>query len=167
MKIRILIILLILLNTGKSYSQSAPFALYDTAANAMLQIDSLIRVAKTQNKHVFLQVGGNWCKWCRKFNEFSNANNAIDSLFKSSYVVGHVNYSKENRNREAMERLGFPQRFGFPVFVILDQQGNRIHTQNTAYLEGPEGYDIEKVTEFLKHWTHQALDAKSYIQPPH
>lgn len=137
-------------------------ALYDTSASAMKQIDSLITLAKQTNKHVFLQIGGNWCKWCRKFAAFSAENQAIDSLFKADYVVGHINYSKENKNPEAMKRLGFPQRFGFPVFVILDGEGNRLHTQNSAYLESGEGYDNEKVAEFLKHWRPQSVKEESY-----
>jgi thioredoxin-related protein len=145
-----------------SSSAQTPFTVYDTTANAMLQIDSLVSVAKSQKKHVFLQVGGNWCKWCRKFHAFAAADSTVHSLFKAGYIVGHINYSKNNKNPEAMKRLGYPQRFGFPVFVILDSEGNRIHTQNTSYLEGGDGYDSEKVAEFLKHWMSASLKEETY-----
>lgn len=73
-----------------------------------------------------------------------------------------LNYSRENKNSEILTELDFPQRFGFPVFVILDSEGNRIHTQNSAYLEAGEGYDDKKVLQFLKHWTPAALDPENY-----
>ena len=50
-----------------------------------------------------------------------------------------------------METLGYPQRFGFPVFII-NQKGDRIHTQNSAHLEQGEGYSEKEVITFLNHW---------------
>jgi hypothetical protein len=87
---------------------------------------------------------------------------AIDSLLQADYVVLKVNFSKENRNPEAMQFLGFPQRFGFPVLVILDGNGNRIHTQNTAYLEQDQSYHPKEIISFLKAWNRNAIDPDSY-----
>jgi hypothetical protein len=38
-----------------------------------------------------------------------------------------------------MAFLGNPQRFGFPVFVIIDGDGNVLHTQDSALLEQGKG----------------------------
>ena len=62
-----------------------------------------------------------------------------------------------------MAKLGYPQRFGFPVFIILDKEGKRIHTQNSAYLEQDKSYSKEKIMEFLNNWNPTALDPKQYI----
>jgi hypothetical protein len=78
------------------------------------------------------------------------------------FVFGLVNHSRENRNYEVLAELGFPQRFGFPVLVILDASGNRIHTQNSAYLEQEKSYDEKKMIEFLQNWSPRALDPNSY-----
>jgi hypothetical protein len=77
-------------------------------------------------------------------------------------VFGLLNYSKENKNLEALESLEYPQRFGFPVLVILDGKGRRIHTQNSAYLEKEKSYDEKKMIEFLKQWSPAALDPENY-----
>jgi hypothetical protein len=61
-----------------------------------------------------------------------------------------------------LKDLGFPQRFGFPVFVILGADGNRLHTQNSAYLEEGKGHSVEKIKEFLEAWTVKALDPTNY-----
>jgi hypothetical protein len=82
----------------------------------------------------------------------------IDSILKADYVRVLVNYSKENKNDEAMRMLGNPQRFGFPVLVILDQDGVRLHTQDSWYLEKDKYYDKEKVVHFLEMWTVAAVN---------
>jgi hypothetical protein len=79
-------------------------------------------------------------------------------------VVTHVNYSKENMNLPMLEKLHYPQRFGFPVFLILNEKGERIHTQNSAYLEKGDGYDKPKIMEFLGAWSKNALDPKKYTK---
>jgi hypothetical protein len=77
-------------------------------------------------------------------------------------VVLHVNYSPENRNEKVLAKLGYPQRFGFPVFVILDAKGDRLHTQNSGYLEEGQGHSPKLVAEFLKQWSPGALDPANY-----
>jgi thioredoxin-related protein len=158
------IVLLFLINSLPLFSiaQQPGTKLYDEDANSFEQIENAKLQANDLKKNIFLQVGGNWCKWCKLFDKWSRETPAVDSLFKSDFVVVHINYSKENKNEKLMSSLGFPQRFGFPVFIILDSNGNRLHTQNTAYLEEGEGYNEKKVVEFLKHWNAAALSEKNY-----
>jgi len=73
-----------------------------------------------------------------------------------------LNTSRENKNSDILADLCYPQRFGFPVLVVLDAEGKRLHTQNSAYLEQEKSYSPEKVFEFLKHWTPAAIDPKNY-----
>jgi len=61
-----------------------------------------------------------------------------------------------------MASLDYPQRFGFPVLVVLDQEGNRLHTQDTGYLELDKGYDPEKISRFLLNWNVASLKPESY-----
>ena len=137
--------------------------LYDPTADATADIEAAVKKAAAENKFVLIQGGGNWCKWCIEFNRFCNADTQIDSLLKNSFVLYHLNYSKENENKPVFAKYGYAQRFGFPVFIILNQKGERIHTQNSAYLEdGKKSYDKEKVIEFLQSWTPKALDPSEY-----
>ncbi|PZP48645.1 MAG: thioredoxin family protein [Pseudopedobacter saltans] len=140
-------------------------SIYDPKLDGMAQIKSAVDIAKKQHKNILLQIGGNWCTWCLAFNKLVTTNTTLDSILKADYVVEHINYSKENKNAAVMESLGFPNRFGFPVFVILDENGNRIHTQNSAYLEAADGkvsHDVNKVKEFLEAWSPKVLDPKVY-----
>ena len=136
--------------------------LYNPDADVASDITKSLVRAKAENKHLFIQIGGNRCPWCVKFHNFCKGNSSIDSLMNKSFVVLKVNYSKENKNLPALKKLGFPQRFGFPVFVILDQTGTRLHTQNSAYLEEGDSYSKKKVLEFLNNWTPDALNPDRY-----
>jgi len=137
--------------------------LYNPQANAAADIKAAIDKAAAEKKFVLIQAGGNWCGWCIEFNRFCKADTQIDSLLKSSFVLYHLNWSKENENKSIFAQYGYPQRFGFPVFIILHAKGERIHTQSSAYLEdGKKSYSKEKVLDFLEMWTPRALDAASY-----
>lgn len=141
---------------------SAADSLYHPKANAEKEIALAIKQAKAENKHVLIQAGGNWCSWCLEFNRFTHADFQLDSLLKTNYVVCHLNYSEENKNYATFKKYGFPVRFGFPVFLILDGDGKLLHTQNSAYLEEGKGYSKQRVFEFLDNWRKDALNEKNY-----
>ena len=138
--------------------------LYNPDLNAHEQLTQAIIKAQAQNKHILIQVGGNWCPWCIKLHDFMHEHERIDSLIQADYILIYVNYSKDNKNPEIMTRLGYPQRFGFPVLVILDANGERLHTQNTVYFEKDELYSEEKILDCLKAWNTKAVDPASYIK---
>ncbi|MFI5134103.1 MAG: thioredoxin family protein [Chitinophagales bacterium] len=156
--------LLIIFSCCSLFSQDmAKFKLYKPEENAEKEIAAAVKEAKAQGKHIFIQIGGNWCIWCARFNDFTTTDNHIDSLINAGFVVYHMNYSKENYNAKLLAKYGYPQRFGFPVFLVLDGEGKLIHTQNSGYLEdGKKSYDRDKVVGFFNDWGPKALDPKQY-----
>lgn len=154
MKKIILITLALFAIQTSLFAQKKP---YDESLNAMVQIDNAVKKASAEGKYVLCQVGGNWCPWCIRFAEYADTNAAVNKIIDENFVYIHVNWSKGNKNPEAMKRLGNPARFGFPVFVILDKEGQPIHIQNSAYLEEGKGYSEKKVSEFLLNWTEKAV----------
>jgi hypothetical protein len=163
---KLLFIILYLGYTTAAYSQadtSKPH-LYNPMANADKQIAEALAKAKKEKKHVLLQIGGNWCIWCIRFNKFVESDSSLKGTLDANYIVEHINYSPENKNEKILTKLEYPNRFGYPVFVILDANGRRIHTQNSAYLEEDKSYSKKKVAEFFKHWSPAALDPKSYTK---
>lgn len=139
--------------------------LYDPAANAEKDLEYLIMVAKSQNKHVLIQAGGNWCIWCLRFEDFVKKDSAINAVIEKNYIVYHLNWSKENENKKIFAKYGFPQRFGFPVFIVLNSKGERIHTQNSEYFEEGKTYNTARVKAFLEMWTARAVDPSLYGMP--
>lgn len=138
------------------------FALYKPEENAKLALDSVLSEAAKQGKNVFVQIGGNWCSWCARFHELATKDKQVDSAIEKNFIVYHLNYSKENKNPELLKQFEYPQRFGFPVFIILDSKGRRLHTQNSSYLEEGKGYNKEKVISFLNDWRPAAFEPEQY-----
>ncbi len=127
--------------------------IYNPDANAKKEVAAAVAKASAEGKHVFLQIGGNWCPWCVRFHKMITEDKQLDSLIHANYEVVKVNYSKENDNHEILATLGYPQRFGFPVFVILDGTGKVLHTQDSGYLELDKGYNHEKVERLFLNWS--------------
>jgi thioredoxin-related protein len=162
MKKTLLLIAIITLLMVDLNAQTSEVKLYNPDADAKTDIQNIVTKANAEGKHVLLQIGGNWCSWCVRFNKKVTENDTLKNALKENYITYHLNYSKENWNEELLADLGYPQRFGFPVFVVLDGKGNRLHTQSSVYLEEDKGYSTEKVLEFFNNWSTTAIDPDSY-----
>lgn len=156
---QLILLLTVVLFATVTFSQSS---IYDPSANAEKQIQNAIEKAQDDEKHVFVMIGGNWCPWCRKLHKFLSTHEEVSRILKKNYVMVKVNYSKENKNKEVLADLGYPQRFGFPVLVILNENGERLHTQSTVFLEEGKGYSKKTIKEFLNNWSPKALNPANY-----
>lgn len=160
---KFLFVLMFLIVSIAAVAQNEAKKLYDPKANATADIAAAIKKAAAENKYVLIQAGGNWCGWCIEFARFAKADATIDSIINHSFVWYHLNWSKENENKKIFALYGYPQRFGFPAFLILNGKGERIHTQNSEYLEdGKKSYDKNKVQSFLEMWSPHSLDPRLY-----
>ncbi len=127
---------------------------YHPEDNAKEKIAELIETAQKENKNIILQAGGNWCIWCRRFDLFRQENQELSELVNENYLYYHLNYSRENKNEEVFAKYGNPgEEYGYPVFIILNKNGELLHIQNSAVLEDGNGYSVEKTKEFLTKWT--------------
>lgn len=133
---------------------------YDEGVDAMEQIREATALAQKTGRYVMCQVGGNWCPWCLRFAEFATKDSVIAPLMAENYVYIHVNYSKGNKNQEAMKYLGNPGRFGYPAFVVLNEKGVPIHIQESESLEEGKGYSRKRVEKFLRLWNKEAVETE-------
>lgn len=167
----VLFSLMIFTAAGFAQEKKETVKIYNPNADARADISAAVAKAKKSGKHVFLQIGGNWCSWCIAFHNLVDSTAALKKELTDNYEVVLVNWSPENKNEAVLASLNYPQRFGFPVFLILDGNGKLLHTQNSAYLETQErdangkkktGHDVKEVTNFLKAWTVKAIDPATY-----
>ena len=140
---------------------------YDETIDPMEQIDKAIAQAVEQGRFVICQVGGNWCPWCLRFADFITTDEEIAKVVDDNFVYIHVNYNPRKtdeaskvRDAAMLQRLGNPGRFGYPVFVVLDEKGNVLHIQDSSFLEEGKGYNKEKVLRFFNNWTPKAVNAQ-------
>lgn len=147
--------------TGMAQQNTPSKPFYNPKADAHADIKNAMIQAQKEHKNIMLQIGGNWCIWCTRFHNLIETNDSLHQLMNNNYVYLPVNYDQNNKNSPLWAELGYPQRFGFPVFVILNDEGKIIHTQNSAYLEDGKGHSPEKVAQFLKNWSPAAVLGKT------
>ncbi len=164
---RIILSFLFLLATGIAVAQTGEQP-YNPDQNVRADLKNAIEQAKRENKQILIQFGGNWCPWCLRFHALVKGVPRVDSLMRENYIYLLLNVprEKEKRDMTLFRDFDFPNRFGYPVFVILNQEGNQIHTQDSDAFEYQskevKGYDTTKVIRFLSLWTTRALDPESY-----
>lgn len=126
---------------------------YHPEANAKLDIQNAVKLAKKEHKNVIIQAGGNWCIWCLRFNNYIQQTQELKKVVDDNYVYYHLNWSPENKNEKIFASYGNPgEKFGYPVFIVLDENGKQIHTQDSSVLEEGSGYSLERVKEFFTTW---------------
>lgn len=146
-------------------AQTSVKKVYNEDINPLEQIDVAVMKAQSEGKFVICQVGGNWCPWCLRFADFITNDTTISKVISENFEYIHVNYNprksegavKAQEAAALMKRLDNCGRFGFPVFVVLDESGKVIHTQDSSFLEEGQSYNQEKVLRFFKNWTPKAV----------
>ena len=148
-----------------AHAQGGLKRVYNESIDPMAQIDEAVAKAKADGKFVVCQVGGNWCPWCLRFADFVEKDTAVNKVVNDNFEYIHVNYNRRQtagaeavkKAEQLMNRLGNCERFGFPVFVVLDENGSILHIQDSSFLEEGKGYSEEKVVRFFKNWTPKAV----------
>lgn len=130
---------------------------YHPEEDAEAKINELIATAQKENKNIMIQAGGNWCIWCLRFDDYVKKTPELKKIVDENYLYYHLNYSPENKNEKVFTKYGDPgAKFGYPVFIVLDKNGNLIHTQDSSVLESGSGYGLEKVKDFFLKWIPQS-----------
>ena len=124
---------------------------FDPKRDSAKDIDSAIVKARKENKRIILDVGGEWCPWCKKLDQFFIDNKDCADILRKKFVVVKVNFSQENKNERVLSR--YPKINGYPHLFVLDKDGKLLHSQDTGLLETGDHHDHDKVIEFLKKWS--------------
>src|SRR4051812_24119902 len=60
-------------------------AVYDESADATKDVAAAVKRAARENKRVLLDVGGNWCGWCRLLHDLFTQDAEVRSLLRAEY----------------------------------------------------------------------------------
>jgi thiol:disulfide interchange protein len=130
---------------------SALVDFYDPARNPAEDLKQAIPIAQKENKRILLELGGDWCIWCKHMDDFYTAHPDLLQFRADHYILVKVNVSQENRNEEFLSQ--YPQADGYPHIYILESDGTFLHSQDTAELEdGADSYVLEVFMAFLQKW---------------
>jgi len=94
--------------------------IFNELSDPQKDLSNAIKIAKKSNKNILLDVGGDWCPWCRKLDKLFHENEEIASLLEKHFIVLKVNYSKANKNEKFLSK--FPKIEGYPHLFVLDKK---------------------------------------------
>jgi thiol:disulfide interchange protein len=130
---------------------SALVDLYDPARNPAEDLKLAIVFAQKENKRIMLELGGDWCIWCKFMDKFYATHSDILQFRADHFILVKINVSPENMNEKFLSQ--FPGVDGYPHIFILDSDGTFLHSQDTAELEdGADSYVPEVFMAFLQKW---------------
>ena len=143
------------LRAEPGYPKQGP-DIYDRESDGTAQITAALIRAKSEHKHVLLDLGANWCVWCHRLHHTLHTDAGVAKTLNDNYVLVLIDVNHRDgrkRNDAVNDRYGNPMEQGLPVLVVLDAGGKQLTTQETGALEdGKSVHDPAKVTAFLEKW---------------
>ena len=125
-------------------------AQYDDTRNPVDDLATTIERARAEKKNILIQVGGDWCGWCKLMSEFTETNERVRENISKNYLIMKVTYDQKQPNAAFLSK--YPSIAGYPHLFVLDSDGKLLHSQGTAELEQGRGYNEPVYLEFLDKW---------------
>ena len=123
---------------------------YDPGRDPFADGEEARKYARQTNRRGLIQVGGDWCGYCRALDRFIDSNDTVRKSLYRQFVVLKVNVSDENDNQAFMSAM--PKTFGYPHIFIAESSGNVVFSDDTARLLHDGEYAEERFIEFLDKW---------------
>ena len=124
---------------------------FDPTRNAGEDLKTAVSKATKENKRIILDVGGEWCIWCRWMDEYFIKNPDLTRLRDENFVWLKINMSEENENKDFLAK--YPAAEGYPHLYVLEKDGTFLHSQGTSELEEGKSYNKQRFTDFLTKWS--------------
>jgi thioredoxin-related protein len=117
--------------------------------------------ARATQRRILIELGGNWCAWCKKMDRFISENKIVKTKLYENFVVLKVNVSDENDNHEFLSV--FPKTLGYPHFFVTASDGSVLYSKDTAELLEHGQYSEKRFLEFIQHWRREVKTAKTIL----
>lgn len=127
---------------------------YDDKSDPFKDANAAITLAKETQRNVLIEIGGNWCTWCHKMDDFLLKNPEVYQKLHNEFVLLKVNVSDTNENEAFMKSL--PPVLGYPHMYVSTSSGKMILSKDTAELLNGEQYSKEQWLAFLNQWQASA-----------
>jgi thiol:disulfide interchange protein len=142
------------LGAESEYPKMGP-DIYDAHADGDKLVGDALRRAAAEHKRVIVDMGANWCIWCRRLNSTLEGDPSVAAALNRGFIVVMLDVNTRNgtkRNAGLVERYGNPTSHGIPVLVVLDAGGKQLTTKDTGELEEGKGHSPAKILQFLAAW---------------
>ena len=123
---------------------------YDPKRDAFQDGRDAIQLAKSTNRRILIEVGGDWCKWCHVLDRFLNENPEIKKQLHQTFVFLKVNVSDENDNANFLKV--FPAPLGYPHMYVTEKNGTLLLSKDTAQFFVNGKYSADRFKAFFNKW---------------
>jgi thioredoxin-related protein len=146
---------------NNSYSQAKTF-------------DEALKLAKSENKKVIVDIYTDWCVWCKKMDKDSYGNKDIIELIEDNFIVVKLDAEgsgKSNYKGKTYDGAGLAALFeatGYPTTVFLKSNGDVIEFKYDKYkMNNLPGYygakDFKKILEFIIDEKYKDTDLSTIL----
>lgn len=130
---------------------------YDDTRDPFQDARDALALAQQTNRQVLIEIGGNWCTWCHKMDNFLEKNPDIYQALHQNYVLLKVNVSDSNENEAFMK--GLPPVLGYPHMYVSTAQGKMLLSKDTAELLSGSNYSRDNWLSFINKWSLKNSDS--------
>lgn len=123
---------------------------YDDKRDPFKDATAAIELAKASNRNVLIEIGGTWCTWCHKMDDFLAQHPEIFHQLHSKFVLLKISVSDSNENEAFMKSL--PPVLGYPHMFVSTNSGKMILSKDTAELLINGEYSVKNWSKFLNKW---------------
>ena len=135
--------------------------IYDDTRDPFEDAAAAIFLAKKTNRQVLIEIGGNWCGWCKKMDTFLTNTPEVYDALHSQYVLLKVNVSDSNENNDFMKSL--PPVLGYPHLYVSTADGKMILSKDTAELLIENKHSTKQWLTFLDNWSINTTLAQALL----
>lgn len=127
--------------------------LYDTSADAKVEIKHALIEATKDHQRVILVFGGNWCYDCHVLDQAFHQPD-VAPLVEKHFRVVHIDIGDDGKkNSDLAAEYKVPLDKGVPALALLDSDGKLLFSQTNGEWESARTLDPDEVIGFLNKWT--------------
>ncbi len=127
-----------------------PPAGYDKTRDPAADLAAAIPQAQRENKRILLEVGGEWCIYCRLINKVIHADERLLKMLDDGFIVVKVNFSDDVKNEAFLSH--YPAIPSYPHLFVLETDGTFLLSQTPDDFMDKDRYVPDKILGFLQKW---------------
>ncbi|MES1243727.1 MAG: thioredoxin family protein [Acidobacteriota bacterium] len=131
-------------------SSKFPPAGYDESRDPAADLKAAVAQAQRENKRILLEVGGEWCIYCRILNKVIHDDERLTQRLRDGFVVVKVNFSDTVKNEAFLSR--YPQIQSYPHLFLLEADGALLLSQTPDDFMKDDKYVPDLILAFLEKW---------------
>lgn len=108
-------------------------------------------LAQRTDRRVLIEVGGDWCYWCRVLERVLLAEPALSTRLHQQFVVLKVAVDEDHDGAAVLAR--YPTADGYPYLYVVDPHGALLHAQDATGFVESGNYSAPRIDAFVSRWS--------------